>query len=460
MRARATKGSRSVQRPEEIYRCLLTQYDLPRLMKKFPAVREIRTAFHCGQAVATEALNRLAEHYHFKRTPRGKTRLKLDFSNAGRNFGWYDYLYQRRECAIVFQQDIAFCWQPIVEEYNREHPNRPIRSHLVCYVEEFRRLTADSAIDLVLLPNHPCLVGLRKGLAAFQDLTPLAKSLPTTDYYPSAFLHDNTGQLRGIAPALVPKLLFFRPNVGQIPLDGMKMSALPALLRKIKQGNPGLLYAAVFDSYLHFLSNCGLDPSVSLARGFSDCGAWEEQVDLFRQMCRDKLVPSVCDLVNSGYPFFADGQSAMMEMYYSKIPRFVEDGGLDFALPPLAPGTPYSVVSEVLGICQGSIRYEQAWEFIEFILQPRVQQLLLSRMNAFSVLRKVRPIGMPETVWRRVTPMLENAVRRRSDNIMAPSLFRCFESGIDCLVKYGRSFRHFLEDFLVQYNLLKEGGVL
>ncbi len=460
MNEKTSKRSRKEGRSEEIYRCLLTQYDLPHLTARFPSVREIRNTFRCGQAAATAALNRLAEHYHFKRTPRGKSRLALDFSDASRNFGWHDFLYQKRECTIVFQQDVAFCWQPIVEEYNREHPNRPIRSQLVCHEEEFRLLMVDSAIDLILLPNHPSLVGLRKGLQVFKELTLLAKSLPRRNYYESMFLYDGDGRLRGIAPALVPKLLFYNQYADRIPQTGLNMKNLPAFLRGVKRRHPELLYAAVFDSYLNFFASCGLDPVFSLAGNFRDFKIWEKQVEVFRRLYREKLVPSVCDLVNYGYHFFADGQAAMMELYYSKIPRFMEAGYLDFTLPPRALNAPYHVVSEVLGIGQGSIQYEQAWDFIEYVLQPRIQQLLLSRMNAFSILRGLRPLHMRESVYSRVEPMLSQAVRRSSDNIMTPQLFRCFESGMDSLIKYGGSIRYFLKDFQTQYNLLRERGVI
>ena len=457
---RPPKRIRQIQRQEEIYRCLLAQYNLPQLTAKFPSVREIRTSFRCGQAAATQALNRLAEHYHFKRTPRGKSRLSLDFSDADRKFSWNDFLYQKRECSIFFLQDVAFCWQPIVEAYNREHPNRPIRSQLVCHVEEFRPLMAESAIDLVLLPNHPALVGLRKGLQVFKELTPLAKSLQRQNYYESMFLYDGSGHLRGIAPALVPKLMFYNHCAGRLPENGLKMKELPTVLKTIKQQHPELLYAAVVDSYLDFFANCGLDPAVSLANGFSDIENWKKQVEISRRLYQEKLVPSVCDLVNYGYHFFADGQAAMMELYYSKIPRFMENGFIDFSLPPRAAGVAYHVISEVLGICQGSIQYEQAWDFIEYVLQPRIQQLLLSRMNAFSILRGLRPLHMAESVYDRVEPMLRQAVRRSSDNIMTPQLFRCFESGMDSLIKYGGSTEHFLKDFQMQYKLLQERSVI
>ena len=462
MNEKAPKRSRKKRRPEEIYRCLLAQYDLPHLTAKFPSVREIRTTFRCGQAAATAALNRLAEYYHFKRIPRGKSRLSLDFSNAGTNFTWYDFLYQKRECTIVFQQHIAFCWQPIVEEYNREHPNRPIRSHLVCHEEEFQSLASDSSIDLMLLPNHPAIVGLWKGLQGFKELTPLAKSLPKQNYYEAMFLYDTAGQLRGIAPALVPKLLFYNQYAGRLPEKGLPLKSLPGFLRKIKQKHPELLYAAIFDSYLNFFANGGLDPVESLAHHFKDFRKWEKMADFFRALYQEKLVPSISDLVNCncGYPLFANGQTAMVELYYSKIPRFMEKGFIDFTLPLRAPGVSCSVVSEVLGICHGSIRYEQAWDFIEYVLQPRIQQLLLNRMNAFSILRGLRPLHMPESVYTRLEPMLHQAVRRTSDNIMVPQLFRCFESGIDYVIKYGTSIQNFLEDFLTQYQALTERGII
>ena len=459
MKKDTKQSSRKVLRSEEIYRCLLVQYDLPQLTKKFPSVREIKDTFRCGQNVATEALNRLAEHYHFKRTPRGKSYLALDISGISWKNVWHDFQYQKRECTIMLSQDIAFCWQPVIDEYNRTHPSTPIRTHLICHVEEFRLLSTNASVDLVLLPNHPCLIGL-KGFSGFKNLTQLAQTLPCKDYYKSMFLYDSAGQLRGIAPALVPKLLFFNKHISEIPEKNITMNNLYPLLRKIKQNSPSLLYAAVFDSYLSFFSYCGLDPARSMKNHFRDWKQWEKRLELFQTMYRENLIPSVLDLVNYGYSFFADHQAAMIELYYSKIPRLRDETYSDFIPPPQIIGAPYCIASEMLGICQGSIRYEQAWNFIVFLLQPHVQQLLLSRMNAFSILRGLKPCHMSESFYRRIEPLLADAVRRESDSIMTPQLFRCFESGMDSLVKYGGSIQHFLEDFQDQYNILKERGIL
>ena len=224
-------------------------------------------------------------------------------------------------------------------------------------------------------------------------------------YYETMFLRDAAGKLRGIAPALVPKLLFYNQYAECIPPQkDLTLKSLPGILRKIKQKHPELLYAAVFDSYLNFFVNGGLDPIKSLSHHFNDLKKWEEMVDYFRQLYHEKLVPSLSDLVNYnyGYSFFADGQIAMIELYYSKIPRFTESDYIDFIQSPRANGVPLSVISEVIGICHGSIRYEQAWDFIKYVLLPPVQHLLLSRMNAFSILRGLRPLRMKESVYNRM----------------------------------------------------------
>jgi hypothetical protein len=446
------------KREEELFQCLLLQYNLKQLTARFPTVREIRSLFRCGQPAATAALNRLAEYYHFKRVPRSKSRLTLDLSQSDGRIIWDTWQYQRRECSIMFSQDVAFCWQPIVDEYNKIHPSTPIRTHLVCYMEEFRTLENDSPVDLVLLPNHPKLCGLNQGLSIFKDLTQLAKKIPKQHYYDSTFLHDRNGQLRAIAPALVPKLWVVNGDLTPVPEKDLTVRELPGLLSKIKKENPSLRYAAAFDSYLGFFSCCGLDPARSMIEGFKDRKQWENALELFRKLYRKNLVPSVCDLINSGYPFFADRQLAILELYYSKIPRFQEKRTFDFILPPRNGNTQHNIISELLGICHGSIRYEQAWDFIVFTLQPPIQQLLLSRMNAFSVLKGLKPCRMEESLYRRISPVLGSAVRRESDHVMTPALFRCFESSVDSLIKYGGSIQLFQEDFLNQYKNTLSGS--
>lgn len=456
MKRLKTEKNCDSKRAEELFQCLLLRYDLQRLTDKFPTVREIRATFRCGQTVATAVLNRLAEYYHFKRYPRGKSRLALDLSSADRETVWETYQYQRSECSIILLQDIAFCWQPIIDEYNKLHPHRPLRTHLIYHTEEFiSQEQSDTPVDLLLLPNHPALIGFRNGLSGFKDLTQLARDLPVQDYYNTLFLYDKNCAVRGIAPALVPKIWMVKKDMNaHVPKDGFEIGELQSLLRVIKEQDPSLQYGATIDSYLSFFAHCGLDMARSMENGFRDWKRYDQYLKLFRSMYLEGLVPSVCDLINSGYSSFVDHQTAIIELYYSKIPRFRNGIDFEFMLPPRQGNMPYPVSSEVLTVNQSSIRYEQAWEFIVFTLQPHIQQLLLSRMNAFSVLRDLKPCRMEEAVYRRILPMLQNSRRLDSDQIMLPALFRCFESSIDSLVKYGGNIRHFQKDFRNLYETL------
>lgn len=437
-------------RINEIFSCLLEEYDLPKLTKKFPSVREIRTAFRCGQNTATTVLNMLAEHFHFKRIPRSKSRLSLDVSGTLGISVWNDFLYQKRECTLVVPQTSAFCWQPMVDEYNKHHRFR-LKLQLICHLEEYFDIISGGSADLLLLPNHPVLTGIPGGLSRFMELDALIGNFPISNFYNSTFLRDADGRCRGIAPALVPKLLIAHNEISGMPEEALTVSTLPSLLQNIKQRNPELDYSAIFDSYINFFGNCGLDIAALAQDCRSELDKWKYYIDLFKTLYNGKLVPAISELLDFGYPHFFNHKTAMMESFYSKIPRSSEQ---HYSLRPcpVETGVAHSVISEILVICPGSIRYEQAWEFIKYTLSPPGQQLLLSRMNAFSVLPNLKPIGMPQAIFDMISPLLAHAVRRPCDNLLTPELFRFFESGIDRLIKYGGDVESFLYDFKQQCN--------
>ena len=442
--------SKDSSRINEIFACLLEEYDLPKLTKKFPSVREIRTAFRCGQNTATAVLNMLAEHFHFKRIPRSKSRLSLDVSGACGSSVWNDFLYQKRQCTIVIPQASAFCWQPLIEEYNKEH-RRPLKLHLICHLEEYSDIIDSGEADLLLLPNHPATIGINGGISRFMDLSGIADKFAPEHLHPAAMIRDQENNLRGIAPALVPKLVIFHKELSALPEERMNIFDLPEILGKIKNANSALRYAAIFDSYLNFFSNCGLDIPALLNGAPGEKELCRKAIELFHKLYSEKLVPANSELLDFGCPSFFSCETAMMESYYSKIPRSCESR-YRFDLSPAKPGIPYTVISEALVVCPGSIRYEQAWEFIKYVLTPPAQQMLLARMNGFSVLNGLKPLGMPRIIYDLFAPALKNAVRCSYENLMTPARFRFFESGIDRLIKYGGDLNSFLDDLKKQYS--------
>lgn len=441
-------NNKDSSRINEIFACLLEEYDLAKLMEKFPSVREIRTAFRCGQNTATTVLNMLAEHFHFKRTPRCKSRLSLDLSGSCGETVWSDFLYQKRQCTIVILQDSAFCWQPLIEEFNKEH-HHPLKMRLICHIEECDGLIDSGEADLLLLPNHPATIGIAGGLSRFMDISGLANNLPLASLHQAAMIRDRENIIRGIAPALVPKLLISHKKLNALPQKQMDIFELPAELGKIKKANPLLQYAASFDSYLHFFCNCGLDIAGLLDGAETESRLCFRALELFRSLYKRQLIPANSDLLSWGYVSFFNRETAMVESFYSKIPRSFGNR-YRFDLSPAAPDLPLPLISEALVICPGSVRYEQAWDFIKYVLSPSAQQMLLSRMNGIPVLKGLKPLSMPREIHDLFSPVLKNAVRRSYENLMTPARFRFFESGIDRLVKYGGDMNSFLEDFKLQ----------
>lgn len=436
---------RDSSRVNEIFACLLEEYDLPKLKKKFPSVREIRTAFRCGQNTATAVLNMLAEHFHFKRIPRSKSRLSLDVSGSCGDSVWNDFLYQKRQCTIVILQASAFCWQPLIEEFNKEH-SKPLKLHLICYPEEYDAIIDSGEADLLLLPNHPCTIGISGGSSRFMDLSGLAEKFPLELLHQAALIKDREKNIRGIAPALVPKLLISHRELNALPGRQMDIFELPEELEKIKKANPALRYAAIFDSYLHFFCSCGADIPSLIAGDKSELEKCRRALELFRKLCSSQLVPANSELLDWGCSSFFNRETAMLESFYSKIPRSFNDR-YSFELSPARAGLPLPVISEALVICPGSIRYEQAWDFIKYVLTPPAQQMLLARMNGFSVLKGLKPLGMPAGIHDLFAPVLKSAVRPSHEELMTPARFRFFESGVDRMVKYGGDINSFLADF-------------
>ena len=314
------KNSKDSSRINEIFACLLEEYDLTKLMKKFPSVREIRTAFRCGQNTATTVLNMLAEHFHFKRIHRCKSRLFLDVSGSCGETVWSDFLYQKRQCTIVILQDSAFCWQPLIEEFNKDHQH-PLKMRLICHLEEYDGVIDSGEADLLLLPNHPATIGIEGGLSRFMNISGLADNLSLASFHQVAMIRDRENVIRGVAPALVPKLLISHRELSALPAKQMNIFELPEELDKIKKANPVLRYAASFDSYLHFFCNCGLDIAGLMDGVHDGSGIFFRALELFRTLYKKQLIPANSDLLDWGYFSFFNRETAMVESFYSKIPR-------------------------------------------------------------------------------------------------------------------------------------------
>lgn len=435
-------------RAQEIFNCLLEEYDLPKLTKQFPSVRKIRTAFRCGQNTATEALNMLAEHFHFKRIPRSKSRLTLDLSEGVSV--WNDFLYQKRQCTVVMDQATAYYWQPVIDAYNQEHPSA-LKVRLICHLGEYAQIIDSGEADLLLLPNHPAVVGIKGGVSRFMELPGFDGEFLPGALHPAALVRDPEGAVRGIAPELVPKLLIFNKNLAGLPEKQMDIFELPQHLKKIKELNPGIRYSALFESYWGFFSNCGLNIAALPEKEESAIKCCSNAIELFRTLYKEKLVPAISDLLDFDYSLFFNGDAAMIEPFYSKIPRAGSDR-YRFALSPAAEGVPYTVISEVMAIPPGSIRYEQALNFIKYVLTPPAQQLLLSRMNGFSVLNDLKPLGMTSLIYDTFAPVLSRALRSPCEDMITPVNYRFFESGIDRLIKYGGDLSRFVNDLAGQFK--------
>ena len=321
-----------------------------------------------------------------------------------------------------------------------------MKLRLICHLEEFNGLIDSGDADLLLLPNHPSTVGIEGGLSRFMNVSGLADKLPLESLHPAVLLKDRENGIRGIAPALVPKLLISHRDLNALPEKQMNIFDLPGELEKIRNANPALRYVAIFDSYLHFFANCGFDISRFLTGEARELKKCFQALELFRTLYNDRLIPANSELLNWGCPSFFNRETAMLESFFSKIPRSF-GSRYRFGLSPVSPGLPLSLISEALVICPGSIRYEQAWDFIKYVLSPSAQQMLLSRMNGISVLNGLKPLGMPAEIHALFAPVLRNAVRCSYENLMTPARFRFFESGIDQLVKYGGDMNSFLEDF-------------
>ena len=437
-------------RANEIFTSLCENFTQEKLLKRFPTVREIRLSFRCGQGIATEALEMLAEHFHFQRK-KGKEKPTMDFSRFN---SWNHFLRRKKGCIIAFPKVLSFSWTPLIEQFNRTHKHQLIPKAIINSDEYINEIIAENSADLLILPNHPFILGINRGLKNFIDLEPLTAGIPKEDYYSTMFLKDFQGTIRGIAPALVPKI-FYCSKRYQEALSGMhNFSDLPGTLKKIRNRYPEIIYPAVFDSYLHFLCGWGVDLSVQ--SDFTDYDSWCSGIEFLKKLIQDRLIPPVSELIDYGFSMFFSGQTAMMEAFLVSIPD-ENPNNKYFIRPRLCNDhVPYAVSSEVLTICEGSAQYEQAWDFIQFTLSARIQQMLVCRMNAFSVLKNLKPIKMSHSVFELFRPILENARRDPYENWLTPKRFHCLEFQIERLIKYGGSIKRFLADLKRERNMISE----
>ena len=427
-------------RANEIFASLCETFTQKELVKKFPTVREVRKSFRCGQNVATEALELLAQHFHFCRQ-KGKAKPVLDFSQFN---SWNDFLGRKKECFIALPKELAICWLPLIENFNINSKSH-ITPRVVVHSEEYNGLIAEGSVDLVILPNHPTVLGINGGLKNFIDLEPFVSALPHEKYYPAIFVKDLAGVVRGIAPDLVPIIMWGNRKYNDCLKDLHYISDLPEVLREIKRTFPEVKFPAVFDSYLNFLCSWGIDPFVSVQNGFSDHHNWECCINCLQQLVAEKLIPPVSDLMNYGFSMFFNGESAMTETFLALVaPDRYNDKY--FIRPRLVnKGVQHTVSSEVLAICEGTPMYELAWEFIKFCLSPRMQQQLLGRMNGFSVLKGLKPLKMNDDIYNNIASVLEHSRRDAYENWLTPRKYRSMEFQIDRLVKYGGDIKRFFE---------------
>ncbi len=448
---------RKKTRAAQIFVQLMEKFNASELKEAFPTVRRLQKEYSCGQIVATEVLNQLAEEFHFERIPRGKARQQLHFQTPELI---RRYHYATRKTVLAMSQFNVGLWMPVIHEYNRTH-KYPVNVRLIHHLPEYTSLLNDASADILQFMDNPVMLGLTSDTLPFLDLSMLSSRLDFSRYYSQTFVHDLGGRFWAIAPWLGFNVIVSNPTIYSLPFrDWDRFEFHDELLQIRRHCGNRIAYPYAFDSYLWYFLSFGLSMSDTLQnRGQKGLEPWRKAAALLQQMFSEKCMPSTCDILTErkDMKLFYSGKLVIKEMPVASIPTAQYYRKYRIMPAPVLKGCRRDACSEFLAVAQTSSNYEHALEFLEYVLSRKIQQMLTMNSCVLPSLRGLRPAFLSDTDF----PLFASAVEHSlpfPDRYRLPGYLRYrFETGVDCFLKYGGSIDKILGELAIEYkNHLKE----
>jgi len=439
-------------RAREIFLDLCVQVDRLPPGSPLPSIRELQKKYTAGQNTVTQAIHYLAASRSISHTPRKRTRLAPAFARPLLpEDSDYAIRHERsiRGTTLGLIRHLREHWEPVVARFNRTHPDK-ISIRYAETLEELVSFALNAEADFLLFHTHPVISGVLPDTQAFVSMTALCDTLDHELYFPSAFLHDVSGRLWGVAPNVVIPTLFMNPRYVKQPEKNLSWDEFLVCIESAARKNPELAYVFSFDGYMHYFFNSGVQLVNTKTRKVEfNPDSFEKPLLLLKKITAGRLTPLVSESFygNYGRSMFLEGKIAICQRGYSVFQTFRQ--ALPSCVPhpfPFSENCMTSSAAEFFSICMHSLNYETAWKFISFVLSPDIQQKIPFSGYSMPSLRNLRPEGMDEQGFRLFEDYVNRTGSRPEDYLFPLGARLILEAGIDRWLRFGGDMREMLRE--------------
>jgi len=412
-----------------------------------PSVRSVKQRFGIGSAAAEEILHQLFQKYALAHTARKKVRKPV-------RSGVQTLPAASGETVLCTMSDMGYFWEPIVQEFNRLHRQRIFVRYLT-YLSDFFAEMAHPACDFYLFPTNPVFLEIVRDSGLFIDLDIMMSGMDTKAYYPCVFLQDAGRKTWGIAPNLIMDVLCVRRDLYRLPYVDLQWDEFRDILRQVKRTCAGKIgHALVFPCYHSMMTHLGMrtiDPE-TLAFDASQ-GRYEEAYSYMQTILGEKLAPYVSDCINQEeeVSLFYRGGSAFHVFSHKRVPPNMAHE-IDLCPLPVKRPEYRKIQSEVFAVSAGSMNYERAWSFIQFVLSKEIQHQMLDSLHVMPAMRGLCPPNMTPPQFRLFASALEQASRHCEDSLFTLRMQKFFDSSMDRCLKYGGDFARIMLETKGRYE--------
>jgi ABC-type glycerol-3-phosphate transport system substrate-binding protein len=286
------------------------------------------------------------------------------------------------------------------------------------------------------------------------DIKELTKEIDSDRLAKSAFIHDPSGRLWGVAPSLNSEIIFRNREIDSSDcLEGHKDWEWDGFIKYadyLRDKNPDLPYICLLNGYISYLFNNGVtfvNPDTGKVNINYDSVA--KPLEVLRDMIKHKITPVYSDLFNSNLfeQILSSKQIACWSGWNNQIEMMSERVN-DFDILPFPANSncKRAVYSELFSIMSDSMNYNICWEFIKYALSSDVQKKLVDSNNCFPVCKDIKPKIFSKKQFDFLSNYIDQCERRIEDYYIPFQSFFVIETGIDRWIKHGGKLNIVLKD--------------
>lgn len=438
-------------RARDIFLDFCLQVDRLPFGSALPSVRELRSRYSAGQVTIQKVLKCLEKYRDLERGPRRKTHIADPAAKKHHSIYGAGALFpgknMTRETTLVMVDFLRDKWEHVIVEYNRTHTHKIVIRYASSH-DEFITLGTNRDVDFVLFHTNPVRNDLAMDLFDFIDMKTLCNGLDSKAFYETTFQRDPADRIWGVsAKTSIPVLVFAEKYCLDSALS-LRLEDLVPEMKRLAREFPELEYPGLFDGYIVYLLACGLrmlKPG-TMKLNF-DYAAFREPLICLKKMVDQKLIPLFSDAFYNEYgrKLFVNGKIAMGHFWMPALERYQLIPCRYIPMPIAETASAYAW-TECFSICMHSMNYNQAWEFIQYILTPEIQRKIASGTDFLPVRRGVVPSKMTEKQFEPFRQYLDRAVEFPEDYIFTGRLRMMMEAGLDRWIKFGGDLKEALDN--------------